>query len=43
MINAHRILIGRFEGKRTLGKSSCRWEDMNVEMVFKAVGFRGVY
>jgi hypothetical protein len=27
MINAYHILVGKPEGKRTLGEPSCRWED----------------
>jgi hypothetical protein len=28
---AYRILVGKPEGKRQLGKPRCRWED-NIEM-----------
>jgi hypothetical protein len=32
--NAHRILVGKPEGKRQLGRPRCRWVD-NIKMVLK--------
>jgi hypothetical protein len=32
--NAYRVLVGRLEGKRPLGRPERRWED-NVKWVFK--------
>jgi hypothetical protein len=29
--NAYRILVGKLEGKRPLGRPGCRWED-NIKM-----------
>jgi hypothetical protein len=37
---AHRVLVGKPEGKRSLGRPRCRWED-NVKMVFQEVGGGG--
>ena len=31
---AYRILVGKPEGKRPLGRPRCRWED-NIEMVLQ--------
>jgi hypothetical protein len=33
---AHRILMGRPEGRRTLGKPRRRWED-NIKRIFKTL------
>jgi hypothetical protein len=30
MINAYKILIGKPEGKKLLGRPRCRWEDITV-------------
>ena len=39
---AHRIVVGRPTGKRSLGKCRRRWED-NIKMDLQAVGWeRGV-
>ena len=35
--NAYRILVGKPEGKRPLGRPRCRWED-NVKMDLRKVG-----
>ncbi|KAJ4433467.1 hypothetical protein ANN_15770 [Periplaneta americana] len=35
--NAYRVLVGRPEGKRPLGKPRCRWED-NIKMDLREVG-----
>jgi hypothetical protein len=37
MRNAHRILIGKPEGKRTLGRPVRRWED-NIRMDGRGLG-----
>ena len=36
-IGVHRVLVGKPEGKRPLGKPRRRWED-NIKMDFQAVG-----
>jgi len=33
----HRVLVGRPEGKRPLGRPRCRWED-NIKMDLQEVG-----
>jgi len=33
----HRVLVGKPEGKRPLGRPSCRWED-NIKMDLREVG-----
>jgi len=33
----YRILVGKPEGKRPLGKTRCRWED-NIKMGLQEVG-----
>ena len=35
--NAYRVLVGKPEGKRPLGRPRCRWED-NIRMDLRAVG-----
>jgi hypothetical protein len=35
---AHRILVGRSEGRRPLGRSRRRWED-NIKMAIQEVGW----
>jgi hypothetical protein len=37
----HRVLVGRPEGKRPLGRPRHRWED-NIQMGFQEVGGGGV-
>jgi hypothetical protein len=37
----YRILVGKPEGKRPLGRPRCRWED-NIKMDFQAVGCGGM-
>ena len=39
--SAYRILVGRPEGKRPLGRPKHRWED-NIKMDLQAVGWGGV-
>jgi hypothetical protein len=41
MGNVYRILIGRLEGKRSVGRTRCRWED-NIKMNFREIGLEGV-
>jgi hypothetical protein len=38
---AYRILVGRPEGRRPLGKPRLRWED-NIEMDLQEVGWEGL-
>jgi hypothetical protein len=40
MGNAHKILVGNPEGKRSLGKPKRRWEN-NIKLILKKLG-RGV-
>ena len=35
--NVYRVLVGKPEGKRPLGRPRCRWED-NIEMDLREVG-----
>jgi hypothetical protein len=39
--NAHRILVGKPEGKRSLAKSRCRWEN-NIRMYLREIGWGGM-
>jgi hypothetical protein len=36
--NAHRILVGKLEGKRPLGRPRCRWVD-NIKMHLREIGW----
>ena len=36
----HRVLVGKPEGKRPLGRPRCRWED-NIKMDLQEVGGGG--
>jgi hypothetical protein len=36
----YRILVGRPEGKRPLGRSKCKWED-NIKMNLREIGIDG--
>jgi hypothetical protein len=36
----HRVLVGKPEGKRPLGRPRCRWED-NIKMDVEVGGGRG--
>jgi len=38
MRNIHRVLVGKPEGNRQLGRPSLRWED-NIEMDLQEVGW----
>jgi hypothetical protein len=35
--NSYRILVGKPEGKRPLGRPRCRWED-NIKMDLRKIG-----
>jgi len=37
----YRVLVGKPEGKRALGKPGCRWED-NIKMDLQEVGCGGM-
>jgi hypothetical protein len=39
--NAYRILVGKPEGKRPLGRQRRRWED-NIKMDLREIGWGGV-
>jgi hypothetical protein len=40
-MNAYRILVGKPEGKRPLGRSGRRWVD-NIKMDLREIGWDGV-
>jgi hypothetical protein len=37
----YRVLVGKLEGKRPLGRPRCRWKD-NIKMDLKEVGCEGM-
>jgi hypothetical protein len=39
--NAYRILVGKPEGKRPLGRTRCRWVD-NIKMDLREIGWDSV-
>jgi hypothetical protein len=39
--NAYRILVGKPEGKRPLGRPTCRWMD-NIKMDVREIGCSGM-
>jgi hypothetical protein len=39
--NAYRILVGKPEGKRQLGKRRCRWVN-NIKMDLREIGWDGM-
>jgi hypothetical protein len=39
--NAYRILVGKLEGKRSLGRPRCRWVD-NIKIDLLETGWGGV-
>jgi hypothetical protein len=39
--NTYRILVGKPEGKRPLGRRRRRWVD-NIKMVFREIGWSGM-
>jgi hypothetical protein len=38
--NAYRVLVGNPEGKRTLGRPRCRWEDITMDL--REIGWGGM-
>jgi hypothetical protein len=40
-MNAYMILVGKPEGKRTLGRPRCRWVD-NIKMNLRHIGWYGM-
>jgi hypothetical protein len=38
MRNAYKILVGKSEGRRPLGRPRCRWED-NIRLDFREIGW----
>jgi hypothetical protein len=41
MRNAHKMLVGKAQSKRPLGRPRRRWED-NIQMDLKKIGWEGV-
>jgi hypothetical protein len=41
-MTAYRLLVGKLEGKRPLGRPRCRWMD-NIKTDLGEVGWSGVY
>jgi hypothetical protein len=39
--NAYRILVGKPEGRRPLGRPRCRWVD-NIKIDLREIGWNGV-
>jgi hypothetical protein len=39
--NMHRLLLGKPEGKRPLGRQGCMWVD-NIKMDFREIGWDDV-
>jgi hypothetical protein len=39
--NVYRVLVGKPEGKRPLGRQRCRWEDL-IRMDLREIGWGGV-
>jgi hypothetical protein len=39
--NACRMLLGKLEGKRPLGRHKCRWEDIEINL--GEIGWGGMY
>jgi hypothetical protein len=39
-MNAYRILVGKLEGKRPLGRPRCRWEDIGMNL--REIGWGGM-
>jgi hypothetical protein len=40
VINEYKILFGKPEGKRPLGRPRCRWND-NIKMYLRKIGLEG--
>jgi hypothetical protein len=38
--NAYRVLVGKPEGQRSLGRPRCRWED-NIKKDLRDIGLNG--
>jgi hypothetical protein len=38
--NAYRILVGKLEGKRPLGRPRCRWDDIRMDL--REIGWGGI-
>jgi hypothetical protein len=41
MRNAYKVLVGKPEGKRPLGRPRCRWVD-NIKMDLREIGWDGM-
>jgi hypothetical protein len=41
LICVYRVLVGKYEGKRLLGRPRLRWED-GIRMVLREIGWEGV-
>jgi len=41
MRNTYKLLVGISEGKRSLGRHRCRWED-NIRIDLREIGWKGV-
>jgi hypothetical protein len=41
-MNSYRVLVGKAEGKRPLGRNICRWE-VNIEMDLREILWSGMY
>jgi hypothetical protein len=39
--NAYRVLVGKPEGKRPIGRTACRWE-YNINMDLRDIGWGGM-
>jgi hypothetical protein len=39
--NAYRVLVGKSEGKRPLGRHRCRWED-DITIDLREIGWSGM-
>jgi hypothetical protein len=39
--NAYRIMLGKPEGKKPLGRPRCRWVD-NIKMALRDIGWDGL-
>jgi hypothetical protein len=41
--SVYKILVGKLDGKRLLGRPGCRWEDRsNIKMDPKQIGYKSV-
>jgi hypothetical protein len=41
MINAYKILVGKTDGKRSLGRAKRKWEN-NIKIDLKEIDWKGV-